>query len=89
MITDPAELHNLPDRTAILDALGVPRQLIDNLWVGTTPSSIFLYDLRDHPGSAPTSRSPGFWVGTSRPGNRCPAAVLTDPPGLATPEGAI
>ena len=40
MITDPAELHNLPDRTAILDALGVPRQLIDNLWVGTTSGSL-------------------------------------------------
>ena len=36
LITDPAELDDLPDRTVILDALGLPRQLIDNRWVGAS-----------------------------------------------------
>ena len=35
LITDPAELDGLPDRTVILDALGLPRQLIENRWMGT------------------------------------------------------
>lgn len=40
VITDPAELDGLPDGTAIVDALGVPRQLIDNVWVGTVSGSL-------------------------------------------------
>jgi hypothetical protein len=61
VITDPAELDDLPDRTVILDAVGVPLQLIDNRWVGTVsgpaaaqqvplPATvlIFLRDLPDH-----------------------------------------
>lgn len=34
VIIDPAELADLPQGTVILDALGVPRQLTANLWVG-------------------------------------------------------
>jgi hypothetical protein len=40
VVTDPAELDELPDRTTILDALGVPRQLNDNLWMGATSGSL-------------------------------------------------
>lgn len=40
VITDPAELDRLPDGTAIVDALGVPRQLIGDLWVGTASGSL-------------------------------------------------
>ena len=36
LVTDPAELDGLPDQTVILDALGLPRQLIDNRWVGVS-----------------------------------------------------
>ena len=36
VIIDPAELAELADGTVILDALGVPRQLTGNRWVGTS-----------------------------------------------------
>jgi hypothetical protein len=35
LITDPAELDGLPDRSVILDALGRPMQRSDNRWLGT------------------------------------------------------
>jgi len=40
LITDPAELDNAPEGTAILDALGVSRQLHDNLWAGAVSGSL-------------------------------------------------
>lgn len=40
VITDPAELDDLPDGSVILDALGVPRKLTDNLWVGTSSGAL-------------------------------------------------
>ena len=33
LITDPAELDDLPEGTVILDAMGRPMQLCDNRWV--------------------------------------------------------
>lgn len=40
VITDPAELGDVPDGTTILDALGVPRQLTGNRWVGTSAGEL-------------------------------------------------
>ncbi len=40
LITDPAELDNQPEGTAILDALGVSRPLHDNLWAGAGSGSL-------------------------------------------------
>jgi hypothetical protein len=40
VIIDPAELDDLPEDTAILDALGVSRQLHDNLWAGAASGSL-------------------------------------------------
>jgi len=40
VIIDPAELDNLPEDTTILDALGVCRQLHDNLWAGAVSGSL-------------------------------------------------
>ena len=40
LINDPAELDNAPEGTAILDALGVSRQLHDNLWAGAVSGSL-------------------------------------------------
>jgi hypothetical protein len=39
-IIDPAELDNVPVGTVILDALGVCRQLRDNLWAGAVSGSL-------------------------------------------------
>jgi hypothetical protein len=40
VITYPAELADVPDGTTILDALGVPRQLTGNRWVGTSSAAL-------------------------------------------------
>ena len=39
-IVDPAELDNLSEGTAILDALGASRQLHDNRWAGGVSGSL-------------------------------------------------
>jgi hypothetical protein len=40
VVTDPAELADLPDGTVILDALGAPRQLTGNRWAGTSSGAL-------------------------------------------------
>ena len=40
VITDPAELADVPDGTTILDALGVPRQLTGNRWVSISSAAL-------------------------------------------------
>jgi len=40
VIVDPAELGELPPGTVIVDALGEPRQMVDNLWAGPTSGSV-------------------------------------------------
>ena len=40
VITDPAELGEMPIGSVILDALGAPRQLTGHLWVGTAGGSL-------------------------------------------------
>jgi hypothetical protein len=40
VITDPAELADLPDGTTILDALGVPRQLTGIQWIDTSSGEL-------------------------------------------------
>ena len=40
VIVDPAGLGAAPDGTTILDALGVPRQLIGDRWVGTSSGAV-------------------------------------------------
>jgi len=40
VIVDPAGLGAAPDGTTILDALGVPRQLTGNGWIGTSSAGL-------------------------------------------------
>ena len=40
LITDPAELGDLPDGAVILDPLGVPRQRAGSLWVAAAGGSL-------------------------------------------------
>jgi hypothetical protein len=40
VITDPAELADMPDGTTILDALGVPRQLTGIQWIDTSSGEL-------------------------------------------------
>jgi hypothetical protein len=39
-MTDPSELADVPDGTAILDALGVLRQLTGDGWAGTSSGAL-------------------------------------------------
>ena len=40
VITDPAELADMPDGTTILDVLGVPRQLTGIQWIDTSSGEL-------------------------------------------------